>query len=315
MSALDTPNDAASFARGRGSADLSIAEMVRILDVASEVRRQRDMLDQQWNADAARQDLRDKLLATQATTGESLTPEQVDAAIDWYYDKLHRFKHPPKGVGYVLAHLYIRRRTVLAVAIGLLLLAWAANVAFGYVATAEIQRSERIAELKGNIEWIQKNASAPEILRTVDRWQVDFDQLDTAQLEESSPLVIEVTELYAALRQQFGVLVVDWYPERTGSPAQWTPYPEIPADDDACFVTLQIDHPEAQVEITDCRPPCPTAKVNRWYQAVPRTVRDRYSSNDSTYYAYKFPGELTWQVQLESVTGEPIVDGPRMIIE
>lgn len=91
---------------------LSIAEMVRVLDVASEVRRKQEVLDQQWNADEARTVLREKLQATQATTGEQLTNEQIDAAIDWYYDRLHRFQKPKPGIGLTLAHLYVRRRTI-----------------------------------------------------------------------------------------------------------------------------------------------------------------------------------------------------------
>ena len=92
---------------------LSIAEMVRILDVASEVRRKQELLDEQWNVESARTELRERLRATQATTGENLTDEQIDTAINWFYDRLHRFKRPKPGIGLALAHIYVRRGEIL----------------------------------------------------------------------------------------------------------------------------------------------------------------------------------------------------------
>ena len=95
------------------AADLSIAELVRVLDVASEVRRKQAVLDREWNREAAREELRETLLTSATASGESLTDEQVTAAIDWYYNRLHRFRPPPKGLKTAFAHLYVRRRKVL----------------------------------------------------------------------------------------------------------------------------------------------------------------------------------------------------------
>lgn len=109
------------------SNSLTIAEMVRVLDVASEVRRKQEVLAQQWNIDAARDELREKLRATQLTTGEELSSEQIDTAIDWYYDRLHRFRYPKPGLGLAFAHLYVRRGTILkwtAIAIAIAGLLW-----------------------------------------------------------------------------------------------------------------------------------------------------------------------------------------------
>ena len=99
---------------------LSIAEMVRILDVASDVRRQQNELERQFRRDESREKLRQRL----ATIGEAeLSEEQLDAAIDWYYDNLHRYRRPKRSLSLLLAHLYVRRATVLLVLLPLLLIA------------------------------------------------------------------------------------------------------------------------------------------------------------------------------------------------
>ena len=110
---------------GATSERLSIGEMVRILDVASEVRRQQNELERQFRRDESRQELRERL----ATVGEAeLSEDQLDAAIDWYYDNLHRYRKPKRSLSLLLAHLYVRRGQVLLVVVPLLLAA--ALVAF-----------------------------------------------------------------------------------------------------------------------------------------------------------------------------------------
>lgn len=99
-------------ASGTATASLSIAEMVRVLDVASEVRRKQEVLAQQWNAEEARAELKEKLRATGQTTGETLTDEQINAAIDWYYNRLHRFQAAKPGIGLAIAHVYVRRNQI-----------------------------------------------------------------------------------------------------------------------------------------------------------------------------------------------------------
>jgi len=91
------------------STPMSIQEMLRIMDVASEFRQQRDRADREFRVDEQRDALRDKLMQAAAVTGEELTVEQLDAAIDWYYEHLHSFKMPPFGLSMFMAHAYIRR--------------------------------------------------------------------------------------------------------------------------------------------------------------------------------------------------------------
>ena len=104
---------------------LSIGEMARILDVAAEVRRSQDLIEGQFRREEQRDMLRERLRG--AAGQDELSEEQLDAAIEWYYDNLHRYKRPEPSLQLWLARLYIRRGWLLLLLLPLLaaaLLAW-----------------------------------------------------------------------------------------------------------------------------------------------------------------------------------------------
>jgi len=110
-------------------ADLSIAEMLRIMDVARTLRREREVVDWQLNLDQTKQELRQRLMGMAGATGEPVTPEEVEVAIQLYYDNLHAYQEPPRGFALMLAHVCIRRGrvlfwTMLLAAVGLLIWWW-----------------------------------------------------------------------------------------------------------------------------------------------------------------------------------------------
>jgi len=93
--------------------------MMQIMDVASSLRKEEEVARQQFDFQQTRDNLKQKLLRTAALTGEKLTSEQVEAAINWYYEKLHQFQEPPISLSLYLAHLYVRRNVVFFAAIGI----------------------------------------------------------------------------------------------------------------------------------------------------------------------------------------------------
>lgn len=92
---------------------LTIAETLRIMDVASSLRRERELVEREFSADEMRQGLREKLRAVAETTGESIGDEEIEAAINWYYRNLHAYREPKWSTSLLVAHLWIRRRTIL----------------------------------------------------------------------------------------------------------------------------------------------------------------------------------------------------------
>jgi hypothetical protein len=105
--------------------DVSLGEMLRIMDVARTVRREREQVEQQFSQDELRARLRDRLLASSEITGDVPSPEEVDAAIKLYFDNLHMYRDPPPGLSVWLAHLYVRRN-MFATLLAVVLLAGAA---------------------------------------------------------------------------------------------------------------------------------------------------------------------------------------------
>lgn len=109
--------------------------MLRIMDVASALRRERETAEAQLDAATARARLRDRLLATAAAAGEAVTPAEVDAAIAHYFAEQHRYADPPNGLKNFLAHCWVQRIGCLFLLILLgtftLVVLWVANAFTG----------------------------------------------------------------------------------------------------------------------------------------------------------------------------------------
>ena len=90
------------------TSDLRLDEMARILDVASELHARQELVQQQLHLDDVKQDLRTRLLAGAKAAGESVTTEQIDAAIAQYFGELHAYEDPPPSFSTFLAHAYVR---------------------------------------------------------------------------------------------------------------------------------------------------------------------------------------------------------------
>ncbi|MBL8753086.1 MAG: hypothetical protein JNK15_07270 [Planctomycetes bacterium] len=135
MSAAPSPVPVPSTSPDAGIADASMHDMLRIMDVASALRRERETAESQLDAATAKQRLRERLLATAAAAGESVTSAEVDAAIDHYFAKQHRYEDPPPSWRRFRAHLWVRRvmlaAAVFLVGVLLVVVVVAGNAATG----------------------------------------------------------------------------------------------------------------------------------------------------------------------------------------
>lgn len=93
--------------------ELTLEQTLRIMDVATTMRKEQAVVDQQLNIEETKALLRERLLAAAKVTGEPLTEEQVNIAIEHYYDKLHVFEEPEWSMEYFMAHLYVMRGTII----------------------------------------------------------------------------------------------------------------------------------------------------------------------------------------------------------
>jgi tetratricopeptide (TPR) repeat protein len=96
--------------QGRASTgeDLTLADMMKILDVAHSLQADRETVNEQLSIEKQKANMRERLLASRDITGAGYNDAELDAAIDLYYDNLHRYQEP-KGMNAMLAHAYIRR--------------------------------------------------------------------------------------------------------------------------------------------------------------------------------------------------------------
>lgn len=116
MSQAQAPRDRVRQARNvrLPGEDLTIAETLRVMDVARQMRDQRETAEEMFKRDDLRIALRDKLLRTAEVSGDTVTEAEIDAAITQYFENLHTYQDPEGGIKSVLAHLWVWRGRVLA---------------------------------------------------------------------------------------------------------------------------------------------------------------------------------------------------------
>jgi len=92
--------------------NLTIAETLRVMDVARELRQQRETAENLFRQDSVRVRLREKLLRTAELSGDRVTEAEIDAAIDQYLGNLHTYESPPFGFKKCVAYCWIWRHRI-----------------------------------------------------------------------------------------------------------------------------------------------------------------------------------------------------------
>ena len=92
---------------------LTLEQTLRIMDVATALRKEQAVVHQQLNLEETKAMIRERLLDAAKVTGEPLTEEQVNIAIEHYYDKLHVFEEPEWSFELAMAHLYVMRNKII----------------------------------------------------------------------------------------------------------------------------------------------------------------------------------------------------------
>ena len=109
---------AKNFAR-----DLTLAETLRVLEVARGLRQEREVAEVALARDEIRALMRKRLMDAAVVTGDKISESDVDAAIEQYFATQHIYQDPPMSFSVLLAHLWVRRFSLLLVA-GLIISVW-----------------------------------------------------------------------------------------------------------------------------------------------------------------------------------------------
>ena len=117
----ESPGAAAPSAAAAINASMN--DMLRMMDVASALRRERETAEAQLDLATAKQQLRKRLMATAEAAGEDVKIEEIDAAIDEYFKRQHRYEDPPASWGRFWASVWVMRNKLLVALLLVLLLA------------------------------------------------------------------------------------------------------------------------------------------------------------------------------------------------
>ena len=88
---------------------LTLEETLRVMDVARELRDQRQTAEEMFRRDDVRAELRRKLVQQSRMTGQAVTEAEIDVAIDQYLETLHTYSDPPAGWQSFVAHAWVHR--------------------------------------------------------------------------------------------------------------------------------------------------------------------------------------------------------------
>ena len=93
--------------------NLTLQETLRVMDVAREMREQRETAEEMFRHEDAKTKLREKLMRTARLSGDRVTAAEIDAAIDQYLASRHTYQDPESGFQSFLAHCWVYRDKLL----------------------------------------------------------------------------------------------------------------------------------------------------------------------------------------------------------
>lgn len=315
---------------------LGLPELLRIMDVATALRQDRELVEQQLNRDELKARLRERLLAGSGVTGEKVTPEEVDAAIDRYFQNQNTFVEPPKGFEVALANLYVRRRSLaltlcaaLAVVVGMwLMLGWVRGAGRtrrtvpSRTATAalspEARRSRDLTEswnaATASLKAIHAGTTDPEALRQADQLGEQAGAFyKNENLDRLGQVRAELDALDHRLAEDYTVRIVTRPGQKSGIDRYFTDEEGKRAS--GLYLIVEAIGPDGAVRKRRIRnaETGRTQEVSVWAERVPKEVFDRIAADkrrdgivDEDIFAVKRRGQLEEQVTLPGPDGRPL---------
>ena len=201
---------------------LSLNEMLRVMDVATELRKQRETVEQELAIDETRQMLRERLLAATSITGERVSETEVDTAITQYFNTLYTYREPPASLNLRLAQAYVRRGQIGVTLVLMLALAGAgwymlhtSAGLFSRTSRSSRQAVQQATSASNLSSRLQANAKA----RTVELTAAANDMLDRVRAVARDASVTQALERLAGeldvARKQFDVKSLTELGQRT----------------------------------------------------------------------------------------------------
>jgi hypothetical protein len=305
---------------------LSLEEMSRIMDVAATLRKERAIVDQQLNIDEIKARLRERLLEAAQVSGDPVTENEVAAAVEQYYDRLHEFHEPPVSFATFLAHVWVRRGPILkslAAALTALAVIWGMLVA-GLLPGAARDRKlaeQRQADLNAhaaNVDRlaaaIRKISSEPDVERDVAAVVASAAAArETSDMGKLDELASQLQALREALELEYTLTIINNPGERSATQRVWTD--ERGSRSSGFFVLVAARDPQGNAVSVpiENRETGRVERVNRWGEQIPEKVFDRLAADkqadgvlDERAFGVKRRGVRQLEVTLPDDNGVPL---------
>ncbi|MBA4104721.1 MAG: hypothetical protein C0485_03105 [Pirellula sp.] len=305
---------------------LTLAEMSRIMDVASTLRKERALVEQQLNIDEIKAKLRERLLEAAKVSGDPITEAEVDAAVEQYYDRLHEFRDPPASFSKFLAHCWVLRKALTAAVVavaGAAALIWGLLVAG--VLPGEARNRHLTEQMQADLD--RQLIESEHVAEAIERISIEPAATDeakrlaaiaaAARQEGDGKKVAAVTKelraLQAELERQYALMIVNAPGEQSATERLWT-------DDDGTrtsgyfvFVDAVDDKGQAVSVPIRNRENDRMENVSRWGEQVPKKVFDRLARDkqkdgvlDERMFGAKPRGTREFKVELQGDDDQPI---------
>lgn len=322
---------------------LSLNEMLRVMDVATELRKQRETVEKEFAVDETKQMLRERLLAATNITGERVSEIEVDTAITQYFNTLYTYREPLASLNLRLAQAYVRRGQIGVTLVLMLALAGAGwymlhtsaglfsrtsrssrqavqqavssrDLSARMQANARARAAELSTAANDMLDRVRAVARDASVTQELERLAGELDvarkQFDVKSLAE---LGQRMTGLLGQLNEAYEVHIVSGPSDKSGIDRYFedeqgqrlSGYYVIVAarDADGQPVTRSIRNAETGQ----------FEQVPRWAERVPQEVYDRIKSDkqadgvlDETLFAVKQRGFQRDEIKLVGPAGQPL---------
>ena len=302
--------------------NLSLNEMLRVMDVAREMSRNRGVAEEMFRRDEVRIELREKLMRSAQLAGDRVTEAEVDVAIAQYFATLNTYSDPKPSLTRVAALAWVWRQRiaacVAAVAITLggsyyLFFSSSAPLSPTAQATRAVAAEQETASVL--VARISALTSDPAVLTQAMSLQAE---LNTARTEDVTTAIAAREKLAGMVDQlsaSYEVHVVSTPGETSaierGMEGKGSIYYAIVEARDAAgnVITQPIRNAETgRVE-----------QVTKWAEEVPRAVYQRLKKDKTddgllgeTLFSVKARGNLQPEIKIPNESGVPIMLGNRL---
>ena len=303
--------------------NLSLHEMLQIMDVARAIRDEQLTVEQQFQIEETRGKIRERLIASAQVAGDNVTAAEVDVVIQLYFDNLNVYRDPPWGFQRLLAQLYVWRvQLVSAVAgVGAIGLGvWLAffNPAMPWSSQSRATQAVRQAEQEARSVLDRLNGFAKKdeaATLAIDELTKEFRNAEAtdnvAAIQQSQR---RTAELLASLEEQYELQIVTGAGRYSLVTKEWTKgenslgyYAIVEARSrDGRILSRAIQDAETGE----------SRSVSQWGEQIPKEVYDRLRADkasdgvlNETDFAEKKRGALNEQVLLPGSDGQPVKRG------